>query len=471
METSGDGSGTMKPLMRREYATREVYRNFSSVLGFWTAKMRRRTVAAGIAAMSAIVLCLRALPGAQPAGPQAATPDDFSQPFRASPDHRAIQYTARSAADRISLLNRRLNNGQTRLRFEPVSGYLRSLLEALEVPVESQLAVFSRTSLQGSRIGPDNPRVVFFNDDVMIAWPRGGFIEAAAIDPEQGPVFYTLQQRESGFPGLVRNDSCLECHRTAVTLGVPGLALASVVPDAEGFVSIAPFITDHRSPFAERFGGWYVTGSRVPMAHMGNLVASDPAHPALNVTKESIELHSLSARFDTRGYLSPHSDIVAHMVLDHQVRMINLMTRIGWEVRVALSRDPAGDAQLRSSLGGWAREFVDYMLFIDEAPPNGSIRGASGFAEKFASQGPRDRQGRSLRDLDLERRLLKYPCTYLIYSEQFDQLPALARAAIYQRMGEVLSGTEHAPKYARLSASDRRAIVEILRDTKKGLGF
>ena len=404
---------------------------------------------------------------------QTAGAPGFSETFQPTRDHRAIQYTARAAADPISRLNQRISNGQIHLRFEPDSGYLRSLVAALDVPIESQVAVFSRTSLQEARIRPDNPRVIFFNDSTIVSWPRGGFIEAAAIDPEQGAIFYTLQQRELGIPGLVRNDTCLSCHVSSATLGVPGLAVASVVPASDGLVSTAPFkITDHRSPLAERFGGWYVTGTRIPMAHMGNLVATDPSNPTLTPTSDSIELHSLSTKFDTRGYPSTHSDIVALLVLDHQVRMIDLMTRFAWEVRVALARDPAGDGALGRDLTNWARELVDYLLFIDEAAlAGGGIQGASGFAEKFASAGPRDRQGRSLRDLDLQQRLLRYPCSYLIYSEQFDHLPTLARDAIYTRIRQVLLGEEKEPKYSRLSPADRRAIVEILRDTKKGLGF
>jgi len=399
----------------------------------------------------------------------------FSDTFQPGQDHRAIQYTARAAMDPIARLNQRISNRQIRLGFEPDSGYLRSVLAALDVPIESQVAVFSRTSLQELRIRPENPRVIFFSDSALVSWPRGGFIEAAAVDPDQGAIFYTLQQQPGLVnPTLIRSDtSCLSCHISSATLGVPGLALASVVPESDGLVSTAPFrITDHRTPLSERFGGWYVTGARVPMPHMGNLVAPDPSKPTLAVTRESIELHSLSTKFDTRGYPSTHSDIVALMVLDHQARMTNLMTRLGWEVRAALVRDPAGDADLRRSLTSWAGEFVDYLLFIDEAAfPNGPIQGASGFAEKFAGRGPRDRQGRSLRDLDLQTRLLKYPCSYLIYSEQFDHLPAMARDAIVARMRQILTGEEKGKKYARLSSADRRAILEILRDTKKDLGL
>ena len=116
-----------------------------------------------------------------------------------------------------------------------------------------------------------------------------------------------------------------------------------------------------------------------------------------------------------------------------------------------------------------AKEVVDYMLFVDEAPFTDTIRGSTGFAARFAAEGPRDRRGRSLRQLDLERRLLKYPCSYMIYSPQFDALPASARDAIYRRLWQVLSGQEREKPYTRLASTDRRAIVEILRDTKPEL--
>jgi hypothetical protein len=53
----------------------------------------------------------------------------------------------------------------------------------------------------------------------------------------------------------------------------------------------------------------------------------------------------------------------------------------------------------------------------------------------------------------------------MIYSAAFGALPADARSAIYGRMSEVLSGRDADRKYARLSEADRRAVLEILRDT------
>jgi hypothetical protein len=156
---------------------------------------------------------------------------------------------------------------------------------------------------------------------------------------------------------------------------------------------------------------------------------------------------------------------VSLLVFDHQVRMMNLLTRIGWEAR-SLAHAGKNDEQAAAALRNAAVEVVDYMLFVDEAPLSG-VKGSSTFAETFSAKGPRDSRGRSLRDLDLERRLMRYPCSYLIYSDAFDRLPLPAKDAIYSRLWQVLSGTDKAANYARLSAADRQAVIEILRETKK----
>ena len=112
---------------------------------------------------------------------------------------------------------------------------------------------------------------------------------------------------------------------------------------------------------------------------------------------------------------------------------------------------------------------MDYLLFVDEPPLRGRIQGTSGFAEKFQARSPRDHQGRSLRQFDLEQRLMRYPCSYMIYSEAFDALPLGVKESIYGRMWQILSGRDGADKYRRMSPADRQAVVEILRDTKPGL--
>jgi hypothetical protein len=176
-------------------------------------------------------------------------------------------------------------------------------------------------------------------------------------------------------------------------------------------------------------------------------------------------LGSVEGQFDLKGYPTPYSDVVPLLVIAHQTNMTNLITRTGWEARLA-ARQPSADANAR--VNDAAKDLVDYMLFVDEAPLVGPVRGGAGFAEVFVAQGPRDGKGRSLRELDLRRRLFRYPCSYMIYTPAFDGLPEKARTAIYQRMWQVLSGQEKDKKYARLSSADRQAILEILRDTKKG---
>jgi hypothetical protein len=112
---------------------------------------------------------------------------------------------------------------------------------------------------------------------------------------------------------------------------------------------------------------------------------------------------------------------------------------------------------------------VRYLLFANEAPLEEPVAGTSGYAEEFAARGPRDARGRSLRDFDLRRRIFKYPCSYLIYSEAFDAIPQPAKDYVYRRLLEVLSGREQGPEFASLSAEDRRAILEILVATKPGV--
>jgi len=385
----------------------------------------------------------------------------------ASPDHPAIEYATRPPNDAVAQLNRKIQDGQVQLKFEGVQGYLRSVLDALDIPIESQMVVFSKTSLEMHLISPRNPRTIFFNDRVAIGWvPHEPFVEVIADDPRQGVIFYTLDQTLAQRPAFVRHDECLVCHESYSTLGVPGMQIRSVftAPDGRQMRQFGDYTSDHRSPFEERWGGWYVTGKQVPVHHLGNAMVTGPDNQ--EPSSGNPPMGSVQVELDAGTYLSTHSDIVALMVFDHQVQMINLMTRVGWEIRFALYDHHDLTSRL---LTDDSKDLVDYLLFIDEAPLGGQIQGSSGFAEKFAARGPRDRKGRSLREFDLERRLMRYPCSYMIYTDAFGGLPPEAKQAIYKRMWQILSGEETDRKYARLSLADRQAIVEILRDTKPDL--
>ena len=390
--------------------------------------------------------------------------------YRASRDHPAIQYSSGLTDNDVVALNRALREGASSLAFTGRSGYLASVLDALNISVGSQVTVFSRTSFQASEISSRNPRALFFTDTVAVAWVRDAeFLEVATHDRNQGVVFYTLRQEASDAPQFVREEHCLACHLSWNTLGVPGLQVLSTAPlSSDPNAYATGFVSDHRSPLIERWGGYYVTGSTARVAHMGNIEVTDVDDPPPPGTVPPA-LESLEGLFDAEGYPSSHSDVVALMVLEHQAHMTNLITRIGWEARRMSFREPAGETGFDELIRDAASELVDYLLFVDEAPLPGPITGTSGFAEWFSNREPRDSRGRSLRELDLERWLFRHPCSYMIYTPAFEALPELAKDAVYSRLWEVLSGQETDERYARLSPSDRRSVVEILRDTKSNL--
>jgi hypothetical protein len=234
-------------------------------------------------------------------------------------------------------------------------------------------------------------------------------------------------------------------------------------------------LVDHRTPLEDRWGGYYVTGATAGVRHLGNAFVTDEEDPSRMVTARTLQVRSLEGRFDIGHYLSPHSDVGALMVFDHQMYMMNLITRVGWEARSALYDKAHGrQADAEKIVRENAEEFVDYLLFIDEAPlalpiQSGVVLRSSAYAKAFTALGPFDRKGRSLRELDLQHRLLRYPCSYMVYSEAFNGLPSSAKAAIYGRLWQVLSGKAEGDKYKRLKPADARAIIEILRDTKTEL--
>ena len=400
----------------------------------------------------------------------AAAAGPLAQPGREvlNLDHPAIAYRSGPRTDVVARLDARLRNGSVSLVHEDRAGYLRSLLAQLDIPIESQIVVYSRTSLQSRLISPSNPRAIYFTDTVAVGWMRGGFIEVAAQDPVRGTAFYTLAQAAASPPQLVRDNSCLGCHYSAAAGGVAGLLVRSVPTAEDGSTLqwLGNFTPDHRAPLAERWGGWFVTGTHGAVPHLGNLTIADRRAQDLPAWHPARTLTTLKGRFDTDAYLSPHSDIAALLVFDHQAKMTNLLTRVGWEARIAASdgRDPSADTTVRDAVN----DMVEYMLFAGEAPLNG-VRGTSGFAERFSAAGPHDARGRSLRQLDLGTRLMRFPCSYLIYAPAFDQLPDPVREMVYRRLKDVLAGTQSGPAYAHLTRADRQAILEILRDTKTDL--
>lgn len=402
-------------------------------------------------------------------------------------EQEPISYSSPKTDDPVAQLQQRLDRGESRLEFEGRQGYLRSVLELLGVPVSSQMLVFSKTSFQRDRIAPESPRAVYFGDNVYVGSVQfGEVIEVSSVDPQKGAIFYSLSQHRAERPSFRRHThECLQCHDSSLSQQVPGHIVRSVHPDSRGLpiLSAGSFVTNQNSPISERWGGWYVTGTHGDQKHMGNVFAERPANHDSRARLDFPErgnVTDLAELVDTTPYLSRHSDIVALMVLEHQTCLHNLITRANHQTRLAL-RDEAAmnralgravDERLESTtsrIRSVAEPLVRYLLFADEAPLSGRIAGTSDFAREFSGRGPRDRHGRSLRDFDLERRMFRYPLSYLIYSEAFDAIPQAGRDFIYGRLWQVLSGEDQSGKFAHLSESDRHAIIEILRDTKPDL--
>ncbi len=328
------------------------------------------------------------------------------------------------------------------------------------------MLVFSKTGVQRTYISPRNPRALFFNESVAVGYvPGAPVIEVAAHDPQQGVVFYTLDQAAAA-PVFTRRMSCLACHVSASTLDVPGMIARSNTVGDDGNVmpQLGSNDVNHQTPHPDRWGGWFVTtevasAGYATRAHMGNITFSAPGS-----TSTQVFVDWVNSSPETRGYVSSSSDIVALLVFDHQVHAINLLTRLNWESRVASS---AGHASgLDGTIGRLVNELADYLLFVGEAPASVPLTARQGFAAQLESRTAKDRQGRSFGQLDLSRRLMRYPCSYMVYSEAFDGLSPAVKEAVYRRMLDILSGSDARTKYARLTADDRRAVLEILRETK-----
>ena len=376
--------------------------------------------------------------------------------FDLSINHPAIKYLTADTDTVVDRMNAKLRDGSAKLVWDDKTGYIKSVLALLDVPVESQVMVYTQTSLQSQYIKMDNPRAIYFNDRVAVGYIRGaGLIEIAAQDDAMGSIFYTINEANNPQATAGRDSTnCLRCHLSWDTLGVPGMSVLTTFPrksDADyangGFV-------DHYRPISERWGGWYVTGNKLPPRHMGNLPLFMPKPLPPPAPRKSLE-----GVFNLDGYLTPYSDIIALMVLEHQAQFSNLVTRATWETRVG---GPDSVARLTEA----ADTLADYMLFVDEAKiPAGGIEGSSGFTEKFAAAGRKDAKGRSLRELDLKTRLMKYPLSYMIYSPAFQAMPAEPKKIVMDKIHRVLSGEISDAKYAHLTPEIRSAITEILRET------
>ena len=411
-------------------------------------------------------------------------PAENERGTRYEAEYPAIAYSSVRPSERIAKLQFELDQGARRLAFDDTNGYLAAVLEALAIDPASQLLVFSKTSINKSHILPTRPRAIFFNDDAYVAIvPGAGMLEIATMDPQLGPLFFILEQRAMDKPQFDRQTvQCLRCHDSLTMTGggVPRFILGSGYVDTrsnlvshEGWVLTSP-----QTPFRFRWGGWYVTGTHGDQAHLGNIVVRDAAELQDLERLRIYNRDTLDDLIDTEFYPTSHSDIVALLVIEHQVYVQNLITRVNYDVRTRLANDEQGrkddsngnerlvTEEMKSFIEETTEPLVKALLFANEAELTDPVTGSTDFAKHFERRGPYDSKGRSLRQFDLRTRTFRYPLSYLVYSEAFDALPRIVRVYIYRRFVETLGNEQGDAAVARLRPEERAVILDILRATK-----
>ena len=380
-------------------------------------------------------------------------------------DHDPIKYSETQPTDAIAALQQRITNGEVKLEWDEKFGYLPAVLDALKVPRSSQMLVFSKTSLQRKYIAPDNPRALYFNDDVYIGYvPGAPVMEISAVDPNLGGTFYFMELEKVRKPKFVRSADCLSCHGGQRSLGIPGHFLRSVPTDNSGELLTRDEVRDidHCTPLADRWAGWYVTGNSGP--HRGNLVGEKDLANFKEDPLAKVNVTDLGAYFDQSKHITKGSDIVALMVLEHQAHMHNYVARMNIEAKQMLAA--YGHVRyMRSQVDA----FIRFLLFAEESPLPVPVTGNPDFVRDFTASAIKDRKGRSLRDLDMKTRMFKHPCSFLIYTPSFDAMAAPIKEVILQKLYDVLTGKNTDSQYTKLTPEDRQTVLEILRETKKNL--
>jgi hypothetical protein len=372
-------------------------------------------------------------------------------PYKASP----IDYFGTETTDAVNQLRSRIVRREVTIRARDSSGYLLDMLQALNVPLESQTLVFSRSSLQEHLIHPKNPRAIYFNDEVAVGYiPGAPVLEITAQDPQKGAIFYTVPQPDQSVPGgaivFHREERCLECHASTATMNVPGYLLRSFQVDEFGEREAQSEYAEvtHAVPYKSRWGGWYVTGQTKNLIHGGNLFGNDDAERHEKEPLFRGTMADLSSLVDLKNYPSKHSDIVALMVLEHQLRFYDLVTRVHYEHRLGMR----SDAEER---------LARYALLEDEAPMPGPAQGSTNFSWLYQSTGCRDRQGRSLRDLNLKTRLFENRLSPLVRSRAFQGLPNDVKSRLWDRFQVARSEVIHLiPARPRIANAPNRDLPQ-----------
>ena len=389
-----------------------------------------------------------------------------------------VSYSATKPRDAVARLQARVASGELKWTGGGRE-IVQSLLRELHVPVDSQMLVFSKTSFQRERISPDHPRAIYFSDTCYVGWVPGGLIEVTTIDPLLGPIFYSFDPNAAE-PRFDRDANCMTCHGGQFVRGIPGVFVRSVFTEETGepLFRFGSEVVDYRTPFTNRWAGWYVTGRHGKALHRGNSFAQDKDDKLVVNLKAGANTTDLSGHFQTKAYLKKGSDIVALLVFEHQTAMQNALTRASMDCRRMLAYQKNLQTELKEAVtddltyasvqhvfDGASQDVVDALLFKDEAQLPDGIAGDESFQNAFRKAAPQANAAGSLKDFELRNHLFKNRCSYLIYSESFLQLPAQLKQRVYKRLEQALSPVSPDPRYAYISAEERGRISRILKQT------
>ena len=370
-------------------------------------------------------------------------------------------YWERELQDVFSALVKKMGSAEVKLDTSDERSFARSVLAALDVPVSSQLLVYSATSMQSERINARNPRALYFNEDVYVGVVPGGVIEVISIDPELGGVYHIFDYPRPGVvPAVDRPTKCLNCHATNATQRLPGLIAESVAPLPNGgsYETYRGKEQGHQIPLASRFGGWHVTSAKSFGPTKEGAYAQTTPNGVRIVRIKPGEMSDLGK------HLIPTSDILPNLVHEHQLGFDNRVIQAAYLSREIQAKGGALSAGDEALLNDKARELVRYVLFADEAKlPSGGIVGDPQFAKDFARNKKAIANGASLKDFDLRTRMFKYRCSYMIYTPQWQKMPSIIKTRIYAGMKSALSGKNR--DFAYLTPDERLKIVAILRET------
>lgn len=379
--------------------------------------------------------------------------------------------TWKTAQDPVARLWQRAGKTGQPLQAASHAAWLATVLKELDVPVESQVLVFSKTSLQKSHIDPAKPRALYYNEDCYVGWVQDGEMEIVAADPEHGLQYYLVKRPfvKPARPMPVGSNQCLSCH-------VGGTLQMQSVHTRENGYPIGQadvFVTSYESPLSERWGGWYVTGRHGQDLHMGNVLAYLRGGQISLDRRRGANVESLEDWVNTSPYPAATSDIVALMVLEHQYVMHNVLHEVGRSIRRVLNPAPGGpqysaddrDRILRKR----AHDIVLRLLFSGEYALKEAVSGSPAFQAAFRRNRHADSQGRSLKDFNLKTRLFDHRCSYMIYSTSFQGLPGPLKKAVYAELDQVLtSGGRESDVFEYLPVEERQAIRQILLETDPG---